>query len=276
MGRTVRWHLMYVVTDPRDCFDRMVNEDVRCRVISAHAILAAADYAQWKESGGLGQVSGRLLSDHEGWSPPALLDGWSLASAHRRSSRLPRPGQGDPEEWPDFRIWDVDRFLGRYNSLEAASVRFFETRLRHDRATEQVLEAIDALESCRAVDETTALIASQAAMFHRAGEVVGSWRGRPIDDPRRLPGPLTDDVLNVLRGWRTGRGVKAHCEYPEEAAAAALLHVLSARWRQGKEAPGWAWDRLEEGDCAPGDVEDELGEVRRIWALPQGSAWWLD
>ncbi len=274
MGRTMRWHLMYVVTDPRDAFDRMVNEDVRCRIISGYAILAAADYAEWKGSGAFGSVPGRLLSDH-GWEPPTALDSLSLTSAHRRASRLPRAAQGDPEEWADFRIWDVDRFLGRYDDLEDASVRFFETKLRHDRATERALEAVDALESCRALDDTTALLTAQAAMFHRAAEVVGSWRGRPIDDPGRLPGPLPDDVVNVLRGWRTGRGVKAHCEDPEQAAAAALLHVLS-RWSQDKEAPGWAWDRLEEGDCAPGDVEDEMGEVRRIWALPQGSTWWLE
>ena len=59
-----------------------------------------------------------------------------------------------------------------------------------------------------------------------------------------MPGHLDEDTQAILRGYRTARETRQHCEDDETRVAAALLSVLTA-WQGGRKTTSWAARAIE-------------------------------
>lgn len=217
------------------------------------------EYRYWKQDpyGGPANLVGGFVwqSERGEWSSfQCDVEACDLETTHRIVSEVPAEPIRDVDRWmASLRIDDSDRFVMHYAGLETASWEFFERSLRRDAPTVRALEAIDALvatlggpnrllaEGWDDLFET----AYQAAMFHRGGDVACGERGVPLRDPSSIPGPLPDDVLEALRGFRTHADMLRHCTGAESQFAAALLSIVG-RWQRGREPYAWTLDLVHQ------------------------------
>ena len=247
------WHLMYQTAETRNgqtCerssnAEWLTGEDTRGEIVTGYALLTADEYERWKvERFSSNDFVGYLLTDVGSWNPHDGLWGVDLANAHRVVPRLPEQVIASMEWEESLELHDVDRYFEHYDGLERRSVRFFEKHLRYDPDTIKVLEGLRAFEDLHSDGFEWTEGAYAPAFFHRAAEVVGTYRNRALDDPAHIPGPLDDDIQAVLLGYRSARLTREHCEDDEVRAAAALLAILTA-WTQGRKTPAWAARLLE-------------------------------
>lgn len=242
------WHLMYLTEETRDgqTFSKssfpewIAGEDARGEAVVGYALLSAEEYARWKVDRFNGyNFVGYVLTDMGSWRPYEGFCGVDLVNAHRVLSRRPRETIASMDWEEGLKRHDVDRYFDHYEALEPSSIRFFERHLRWDPFTVRVLEGLRAFQKLHRDGADLVEYAYAAAFFHRAAAVVETYRGRSLDDPARIPGPLDENTQAILRGYRTARDTRQHCEDAETRVAAAALSVLTA-WQKGREAPSWA------------------------------------
>ena len=247
------WHLMYLTEETRDgqTFDEssvpewFAGEDARGEIVAGYALLKGPEYERWKEDRYAYQkLSGYVLTEEGSWRPTDELACLDMDSAHRILRRLPRAVITSMDWEESLQVHDIDRYFDHYGELDKVSIRFFEKHLRYDPDTVRVLEGLRALEELHGDAEELTEYAYVPAFFHRAAEVVGTYRRRSLEQPSNIPGPLDEDTQSVLLGYHSASLTRKLCEVDEQRGAAALLAVLSA-WTRGKRTPSWAARMIE-------------------------------
>ena len=267
------WHLLYLTEDTRNgrtfgesSFPEwFAGEDARGEVVLGYALLSADEYTRWKrERFNSYDFVGYVLTDMGSWRPHEGFYGVDLANAHRVLPRVPKQVIASMDWEEGLKRHDVDLYFDHYDMLEERSIRFFERHLRWDTATAHVLEGLRAFAELHSGGEDLVEYAYPAAFFHRAAAVLGTYRGRSLDDPARIPGPLDEDTQAILRGYRTARETRQHCEDDETRVAAALLALLTA-WQGGRKTSSWAARAIENALEREADWEDwrEAFEAKR-------------
>ena len=231
------WHVMMVLEDVRDG----QWGDILHSVGGGYAVLDDEQYAAWQRAPlREREVQARKLRDGGGWKRRTPTWGGNLASLHRVAASL-----DDAEAVEGLPVDDTDRFFNWYWMLEPASVAFFEAHLRRDTATERALAGLQALD--RVVDTGDGnAIAGCAAMFARAGNVVGRRGGADFDTPDfdtpdKVPGPLPADVIAALGDWTGADADLSDADdWPEdERVAATLVYLAFAGFPALTKTPTW-------------------------------------
>lgn len=247
------WHLMMVLTDVRDGD----WGDIQYTAGEGYALLDDAQYALWQRHGaqGIRQVQARLQSGSGGWRRPASMRSFKLDTLHRTARTLKEAQQGD-----QLPVDDIDRFYGWYWALPETSVAYFEKHLRREPATERALAGLQALLSeIEAEDEVR--LAASAIMFVAAPGVV--------------PGPLGDEVLAVLRGWRDEDAALSQCKpWPETTrSAAAFVQMAFAGFPPLTKCPTWVRSTLKATEME--GLGAGMREARKAARRPPDDRSWM-
>ena len=261
------WHLMTVLEDVRDGD----WGDIQYTVGGGNALLAEEQYAAWqrREIDATLKVQARLQADSGGWRKPVETWAGGLDTLHRTAKTLKEARAGDR-----LPVDDTDRFCAWYWALEPASVTFFEKHLRRDRRTEQALAGLQALDpKVEATEEV--VFAACAAMFARAGEVLGERKGVDYRDPTAIPGLIDEEVLAALRGWRDEEAALSECEpWPDASrSAAAFVHMAFAGFPPMTKCPAWVRRTLKEAEIE--GLGAGMTAARKAARIPSDDRSWM-
>ena len=261
------WHLMMTLHDVRDGD----GGDIQYSVGGGYALLDDAGYHAWqrRETDASLKVPARFEADSGGWRRPVATWAAGLDTLHRVAKTLKEAKEGE-----GLPVDDTDRFCAWYWALDPASVAFFEKHLRRDPETERALAGLQAMDPMlEAADEV--VFAACAAMFARAGAVLGKRRGVDYRDPSALPGSFDEEVLDALRGWRDEASALSECEpWPDTSrSAAALVHMAFAGFPAMTKCPAWVRKTLKAAEIE--GLGAGMTAARRAARLPSDDRSWM-